>query len=73
MIISHEHKFYQRNMQYAGHNVWNGAYYYSKEICENIIPRVKTDRSWITVNLPFFGCDHAIVYVHNNMRPDHYR
>ena len=28
------------------HGKFNGAYYYAKEIEENIIPLVKTDRPW---------------------------
>ena len=37
-----------------------------------MIPWIKTDRSWITINIPECGCDHAIVFVHNNLHPDHY-
>lgn len=44
----------------------NGAYYYSKEIVENIIPRVKTDRPWVTINVEGNCCDHAIVFLHKN-------
>lgn len=72
MIISHEHPAYIRKWQNAGYNKWNGAYYYSKEIVENIIPKVKTDRNWITVNIEGVGCDHAIVFVHNNLHPERY-
>lgn len=72
MIISHKHPVYRRKWEQAGRNKHNGAYYYSKEIVKNIIPNVKTDRSWITVNLPGIGCDHAIVFIHNNMHPENY-
>jgi hypothetical protein len=51
---------------------YNGAYYYSKEIREFIIPNIKTDRNWITINLPGFGADHSIVFVHNNLNPYRY-
>lgn len=44
----------------------NGAYYYSKEIVENIIPRVKTDRPWVTVNMNR-AIDRAIVFIHSNI------
>ena len=44
----------------------NGAYYYSKEIVENIIPRVKTDRPWVTVNMNM-AIDRAIVFIHSNI------
>lgn len=72
MIISHEHYRYQRRRENAGANKYNGAYYYSREIVKNIIPRVETGRNWITVNLPEAGCDHAIVFVHNNLNAERY-
>ena len=72
MIISHEHPAYKRRWTDAGINKWNGAYYYSREITKNIIPNIRTSRSWITVNVPGFGCDHAIVFIHNNLRPENY-
>ena len=73
MIVSHEHPEYRRlrgNMN--GPGVWNGAFYYSQEIVRNIIPNVETTRNWITVNVPYVGCDHAIVFVHNNKTPEAY-
>lgn len=72
MIINHEHKLYHRVWAFAGANRYNGAYYYSKEICERIIPNVKTDYNWITVNLEGIACDHAIVFIHNNKQPECY-
>lgn len=53
-------------------NRYNGAFYYSKEIVKTIIPNVRTDRSWITVNIPGIGPDHSILFVHNNLHPEHY-
>ena len=53
-------------------NQQNGAYNYSKEIVENIIPRVQTERPWVTINQPFFCKDHAIVFVHGNLHPHAY-
>ena len=50
----------------------HGAYNYSKEIVNNIIPRVKTERPWVTINQPFYAKDHAIVFVHGNLHPDAY-
>lgn len=72
MIINHDNPLYRRIIagQYA--NRFNGAYYYSKEICERIIPNVETDRNWITVNVQGVGFDHAIVFIHNNMNPERY-
>ena len=81
MIYDHNHPFYKAKWIYSGENRWNGAYYYSKEIVRNIIPRVKTDRSWVTVNIPyqnrvpqFEACteSHSIVFIHNNLHPENY-
>ena len=72
LIISHEHCRYQRRRENAGANKYNGAYYYSREIVKNIIPRVETDRNWITINIPGEGCNHAIFFVHNNLQPEKY-
>lgn len=68
MIINHEDQDYLKIR--LKHD--NGAYYFSKEICENIIPQVKTDRNWITVNSENKCMDHSIVWIHNNEAPDHY-
>lgn len=72
MIIDHDHPAYRKRWNQAGDNRFNGAFFYSKEIVKNMIPRIKTDRNWITVNIPGCGCDHAIVFIHNNLHPDHY-
>ena len=67
MIISHENEAYKKIRERAGGNAFNGAYYYSKEIVRNIIPNVQTDRNWITIAIPGVYCDHAIVFIHNNI------
>lgn len=72
MIIDHTHNLYKYKRAIAGSNKHNGAYYYSCEIVKNIIPNVKTDRNWITVNVQGAGCDHAIVFIHNNLHPNNY-
>ena len=72
MIINHEHPKYIEKWNKIGAGKFNGAYYYSKEICENIIPNVKTDRNWITVNIIGEAIDHSIVFIHNNIHTDHY-
>ena len=67
-ITSHEHPLYKYQRSKIGTSRWNGAYYYSKEICDIIIPNVKTDRPWITINVkePALGFHRAIVFVHNH-------
>lgn len=72
MVIDHSHQAYRNKWKHAGLNKWNGAYYYSREIVGRIIPNVKTDRNWVTVNIPPYGCDHAIVFIHNNLHPERY-
>lgn len=72
MIINHDTTEYRKKWERAFFNQWNGAFFYSKEICKYIIPSIKTDRNWITVNVKGVGCDHAIVFVHNNLHPEHY-
>lgn len=72
MIIDHTHPAYIRKWQNVGLNRFNGAYYYSQEIVENIIPNIETSRNWITVNVKGVGCDHAIVFIHNNLHPENY-
>lgn len=72
MIINHDHPQYRRKWNGIGAGKYNGAFYYSKEICLNIIPNVKTDRNWITIHIPGVGCDHAIMFIHNNLHPEYY-
>lgn len=72
MIINHEHRRYIAKHGQIGKGRFNGAFYYSIEICRYIIPFVRTDRSWITINIPSVGADHAIVFIHNNLHPEHY-
>ena len=72
MIIDHTHPEYLKKWERLVGGKHNGAFYYSKEIVENIIPNVETTRNWITVNVPGVGCDHAIVFIHNNVKPSNY-
>ena len=72
MIINHDTPEYREKWKHASSNQWNGAFFYSKEICKYIIPKIKTDRNWITVNVEGVGCDHAIVFIHNNLHPERY-
>lgn len=72
-IFDHTKVQYRSRWQIAGKNKFNGAYYYSQEIVKNIIPRVDTDRNWMTINIPRMGADHAVVFVHNNLDPTLYQ
>ena len=72
MIISHDHEAYKIKWERMGTGRYNGAFYYSQEICNNIIPNVHTDRNWITILVPDTAIDHSIVFIHNNMYPHLY-
>lgn len=71
-VINHNHPRYRRKWSRMNENRFNGAFFYSKEICKFMIPRIQTDRSWITINIRGEGADHAIVFIHNNVHPEHY-
>lgn len=73
MIFSHESEIYKERWRHLHGDRYNGAYYYSKEIVENIIPKVKTDMNWVTVNVKGMAWDNSIVFVHNNKRPENYQ
>ena len=65
-VISHKDEAYKWRRMMLGENAYNGAYYYSQELTDYIIPNVKTDRSWITINYGA-GCDHSVLIVHDNV------
>ena len=72
MIIDYNHPIYKaKREKMAGFNKYNGAYYYSKDIVKYIIPRIKTDRNWVTVRIDQ-ATDHSIVFIHNNRNPNYY-
>lgn len=73
MNITHEHKDYikARKDIRLGKNKYNGGYYCSKDIVEEIMPRVKTDRNWVTVNIGKCA-DHSLFFAHNYIRPERY-
>lgn len=71
MIIDHTHEVYKSRWYRSEENRFNGAYYYSREIVDNIIPHVNTDRHWVTVNAGI-ALDHSIVFIHNNLMPELY-
>lgn len=69
MIISHLSPEYLKLP--IEHN--NGAFYYSKEMYENVLPHIKTDRNWILINAEQCCFDHSIVLIHNNAHPERYQ
>ena len=71
MIYDHTDRRYKLQQQSFSRK-HNGAYYYSKELVDNIIPYIKTDRDWVTVNAVGMCSDRAIVFIHNNLNPDRY-
>ena len=72
MIIDHTNRIWRQKYRTFGRNRYNGALYYSQEICRKIIPNIRTNRNWITVNVNGVGCNHAIVFVHSNLKPQDY-
>lgn len=68
MIFSHLNKEWQDT--HVG--IANGAFWYSKEIVENIIPKIKTKRGWTTINVDGQCEDNSIVFIHNNKNPERY-
>lgn len=71
-IISADTKEFSAARNRLVHGKFNGAYFYAKEIEENIIPLVKTDRPWDLLGKRSTGSfDNAIVFLHNNA--DHER
>lgn len=61
-----DYKAYCKIFHHGGDGMHNGAYYYSKEIVENIISLVKTDRPWDTLGMRCTrSMDHAIVFLHH--------
>lgn len=72
VIFDHNSMAYRSKWQRCGTNRFNGAFYYSKEIRANIIPAVKTDRNWVTLNVRGHAFDHSIVFVHNNLHKEIY-
>lgn len=50
----------------------NGAFWYSKEILERIVPKIKTDRNWVLINAEHNCLDYSIVFIHNNAYPERY-
>lgn len=74
MIIDHTHPEYIKKRNKQGADRYNGAYYYSRDIVKYIIPKVKTDRNWVTIRLPEVEIpEHSLVFIHNNRNPNYYQ
>ena len=73
MIFSHLSPEYKNYCKRNGIVPDNGAFYYSREIYKNIIPKIKTNRSWVLVNIPDCCWDNSIVFIHNNANPERYK
>ena len=72
MIINHLSPEYQKILhKYHATVALNGAYFYSEELCKNIIPYIKTDYNWVTINCGV-AMDHSIVFIHTNNDPYQY-
>lgn len=64
-IFDHNSQRYKERLARLKQGNNNGAFHYSNEIVKNIIPNVKTNRSWVTINTG--ECENgAIVFIHNN-------
>lgn len=50
----------------------NGAYYYSLELYDNVVPKIKTNRNWVLINAEKQCYNHSIVIIHNNANPERY-
>lgn len=64
--------FSHLSKEFASEYRENGAYLYSEEIVKYFIPKIKTDRNWVTIRKVPFCYDHSIVFIHNNLHPEFY-
>lgn len=72
-MITHLHPEYEKLRNQIENGKYNGCYYYSEEILNNIVPRVKTKRDWNIVGRDLDGMhDGMIVFLHDNSTPWNY-
>ena len=71
-ILGVNHPAYKVKWRNLKEGRYNGAYYYALEIEKNIIPKIRTDRNWVLLNVRGFAFSHSIVFIHNNMYPHIY-
>ena len=68
-IIDHNHRYFkQKWLKLKNGDQYNGAYYYSQEIVDNIIPNVHTEKpwNWMTVTVAPIAKDRTVFFVHDN-------
>lgn len=68
-IIDHNHHAFKKRWEkLKDGNQYNGAYFYSQEIVNNIIPNVHTKKpwNWMTVSVPTIAKDRTVFFVHDN-------
>lgn len=71
MIIDYTHPAYRKRAVVDGTRRFLGEYRLSRDVGWKIIPKVKTDRNWITVNIGE-ACDHSIVFISDSIAPQSY-
>lgn len=65
IVINHDHPESVRLRRMLGKDRFNGAYYYSREICDYFIPNISTDRNWMTIRAGEAKADRSIIFVHD--------
>ena len=71
MIIGVNNLNYRSHRKTFKNGAHNGAYYYAKEIEQNIVPLVKTDRNWDLLGMKFTNhYPHSIVFIHHCLNWD---
>lgn len=71
MIIGINNRDYQAYRKAYSKGSFNGAYFYAKEIEENIIPLVNTDYNWDLLGMRMTEhMDHSLIFIHHNVEWD---
>lgn len=71
IISSPDHPNYKAYARLMSSGTHNGAFYYAKELVENIIPHIHTSRPWDTLGMRAVrSADRAIVFIHHNVHCD---
>lgn len=73
VFVDHNHPNYVAKRNMLGSGKFNGAYYYSQDIENYILPLIKTDRPVNTIGIKDCGgTDRMIVFVHHYLHPEKY-